>query len=127
MSLAIALTIISSKLIRAVDNYCFFFFNDTATTEIYTLSLHDALPISQLVRDQGRPPWGARDQGVCPGQPGERSEEHTSELQSPCNLVCRLLLEKKKKEKKRVIDGVCVWRAVGARILDHWYVEVVVR
>src|SRR2546426_7063142 len=74
-----------------------FFFNDTATTEIYTLSLHDALPIS---------PDGAADRlvGHHVADDGERahdrhdarSEEHTSELQSPCNLVCRLLLEKKK-------------------------------
>src|SRR2546430_13921479 len=75
----------------------FFFFNDTATTEIYTLSLHDALPIS------GSPPlWGRgrrsphrRGRGAQP----ERSEEHTSELQSQSNLVCRLLLEKKKKKR----------------------------
>src|SRR5260370_28066400 len=72
-----------------------FFFNDTATTEIYTLSLHDALPISQ--RRQVR----RRDEGTChhSGGAGEgegRSEEHTSELQSHLNLVCRLLLEKKK-------------------------------
>src|SRR5256885_3579778 len=76
----------------------FFFFNDTATTEIYTLSLHDALPIfpqacGKLIR--GHPV------GTWPGRPvvilQARSEEHTSELQSPCNLVCRLLLEKKKK------------------------------
>src|SRR5256885_17203267 len=71
----------------------FFFFNDTATTEIYTLSLHDALPISYVY--QGTPlttlPAGA---SVTPLL--TRSEEHTSELQSPCNLVCRLLLEKKK-------------------------------
>src|SRR2546430_14696067 len=73
----------------------FFFFNDTATTEIYTLSLHDALPICKrldvahakaalaLIEDE-------RFDGV------RRSEEHTSELQSQSNLVCRLLLEKKK-------------------------------
>src|SRR5574337_2087316 len=69
----------------------FFFFNDTATTEIYTLSLHDALPIC-LRRDAPSP------SGFRPGQaaPCARSEEHTSELQSPLNLVCRLLLEKKK-------------------------------
>src|SRR6266446_10068882 len=76
----------------------FFFFNDTATTEIYTLSLHDALPIYLLEHeaDVGDAVRG----GV--GEPGyaERSEEHTSELQSPCNLVCRLLLEKKKKNKE---------------------------
>src|SRR5574340_1749828 len=68
----------------------FFFFNDTATTEIYTLSLHDALPIC---RTRARP-W-KRPCGLwmtwC-----DRSEEHTSELQSPKDLVCRLLLEKKK-------------------------------
>src|SRR2546426_3677443 len=98
----------------------FFFFNDTATTEIYTLSLHDALPILPrplllaLLGDHlgGRP----RDEllvGELGGeprqlllQPGQlarqapRSEEHTSELQSPCNLVCRLLLEKKKKHRE---------------------------
>src|SRR2546430_8704646 len=73
--------------------YCFFFFNDTATTEIYTLSLHDALPISSRWRSIM---WcrGERT-GRLPGTPS-RSEEHTSELQSQSNLVCRLLLEKKK-------------------------------
>src|SRR2546426_4088379 len=90
--------------------FIFFFFNDTATTEIYTLSLHDALPIWERA---------AVPQGVVSGDSGaekrrcfrsveafrnrgqrlhRRSEEHTSELQSPCNLVCRLLLEKKKKK-----------------------------
>src|SRR5438552_14958150 len=69
-----------------------FFFNDTATTEIYTLSLHDALPIciERLAEQQqlGRP--------LLTHQPRQqRSEEHTSELQSPDHLVCRLLLEKK--------------------------------
>src|SRR6267378_8030929 len=72
---------------------CFcFFFNDTATTEIYTLSLHDALPTSsRRPRPASRAPpaW-------CP--PPSRSEEHTSELQSRRDLVCRLLLEKKKKK-----------------------------
>src|SRR6185436_21081301 len=71
----------------------FFFFNDTATTEIYTLSLHDALPIfpARTVASQFQPysrGWSTR----AP----RRSEEHTSELQSPDQLVCRLLLEKKK-------------------------------
>src|ERR1017187_8750615 len=72
-----------------------FFFNDTATTEIYTLSLHDALPIS--VRRRGSHParlHPERFQGRA--HRGHRSEEHTSELQSPMYLVCRLLLEKKK-------------------------------
>src|SRR2546430_17709111 len=84
----------------------FFFFNDTATTEIYTLSLHDALPISARAnhRPAGRRPWPpwrggrARSRGPPPRAADlrSRSEEHTSELQSQSNLVCRLLLEKKK-------------------------------
>src|SRR5256885_10386181 len=101
-----------------------FFFNDTATTEIYTLSLHDALPISHERFPGRRPKPGVSDDRF-PAPAGRanfrrllklaisqlggahslksaaagraRSEEHTSELQSPCNLVCRLLLEKKKK------------------------------
>src|SRR5256885_4240217 len=83
----------------------FFFFNDTATTEIYTLSLHDALPISTGTRPRFF--CVIRQRANCaprlpapmmPTRTGKvvRSEEHTSELQSPCNLVCRLLLEKKK-------------------------------
>src|SRR5256885_12824368 len=87
--------------------YSFFFFNDTATTEIYTLSLHDALPIS--IQSKSLPwqvDWHGNLCGTIHGENGpiphnggqpQRSEEHTSELQSPCNLVCRLLLEKKKK------------------------------
>src|SRR6266850_7428592 len=71
--------------------FVFFFFNDTATTEIYTLSLHDALPIS--IHPTHEPCKCAPDSRACDEL---RSEEHTSELQSPCNLVCRLLLEKKK-------------------------------
>src|SRR5256885_6293231 len=89
--------------------FSFFFFNDTATTEIYTLSLHDALPISDvrnathalldIVDDRSRI-LGAR---IVRGRHRQiRSEEHTSELQSPCNLVCRLLLEKKKKDLMRL-------------------------
>src|SRR2546430_7366274 len=77
----------------------FFFFNDTATTEIYTLSLHDALPIysaERMARDLAErfPLNTAINRYWLP-----RSEEHTSELQSQSNLVCRLLLEKKKKQK----------------------------
>src|SRR5256885_4791862 len=73
----------------------FFFFNDTATTEIYTLSLHDALPISpSCCSTRATLPSSPRS-----GRRRSRSEEHTSELQSPCNLVCRLLLEKKKKRR----------------------------
>src|SRR5260221_4758476 len=95
--------------------YCmvtfFFFFNDTATTEIYTLSLHDALPISS---------WDVRYQEASrasaavsePALAGRRilelvrSEEHTSELQSHSDLVCRLLLEKK---KNNITDYDNVW------------------
>src|SRR3989442_3375763 len=82
----------------------FFFFNDTATTEIYTLSLHDALPISARLpaRNPASPRSAAPAKPVraprwprC-WRPGSRSEEHTSELQSRPHLVCRLLLEKKK-------------------------------
>src|SRR2546427_9649003 len=77
--------------------FFFFFFNDTATTEIYTLSLHDALPISfdHQLRSLPDPFGRARTHALDLG----RSEEHTSELQSQSNLVCRLLLEKKKKKK----------------------------
>src|SRR5258708_23990151 len=75
----------------------FFFFNDTATTEIYTLSLHDALPIYPCPGWARRCCRGRRRSRRCARQPGSaRSEEHTSELQSPDHLVCRLLLEKKK-------------------------------
>src|SRR2546426_4988447 len=88
-----------------------FFFNDTATTEIYTLSLHDALPIclyhlpsACIQAGEGRTRecieehdlFLDRDRTVLLLGQDVRSEEHTSELQSPCNLVCRLLLEKKK-------------------------------
>src|SRR5438309_3241340 len=76
------------------DFNAFFFFNDTATTEIYTLSLHDALPIS-IRCACGRNPEVERYEDRR--QQGHRSEEHTSELQSQFHLVCRLLLEKKKK------------------------------
>src|SRR5438093_9656176 len=87
--------------------YFFFFFNHPATTEIYTLSLHDALPILRITRRIAS--WraalsrtsfsGLMTSPAC-RRPCRRSEEHTSELQSLTNLVCRLLLEKKKKKKK---------------------------
>src|SRR2546427_4785199 len=88
--------------------FLFFFFNDTATTEIYTLSLHDALPICPFQRrdvlvechlENGRfefVDWAKRAAGGVCKLAVRRSEEHTSELQSQSNLVCRLLLEKKK-------------------------------
>src|SRR5437762_9891143 len=107
---------------RSTSHYSVFFFIDTPTTVIYTLSLHDALPISSVV---GYQPGGPRmavyyatkayvlsfskglsreldgsGVSVTALSPGPRSEEHTSELQSPMYLVCRLLLEKKKKKKK---------------------------
>src|SRR2546425_12858346 len=80
--------------------FFFFFFNDTATTEIYTLSLHDALPISDvsLARIAASSISGRSDTRRRIGSENSlRSEEHTSELQSLAYLVCRLLLEKKKK------------------------------
>src|SRR2546423_15501414 len=74
----------------------FFFFNDTATTEIYTLSLHDALPIcSDRCTIRPAPRWSRRHPMPLPTPSRSRSEEHTSELQSLAYLVCRLLLEKK--------------------------------
>src|SRR5258708_21535974 len=81
-----------------------FFFNDTATTEIYTLSLHDALPISE------RSGKNSRSMTCVLGNHGlyrypSRSEEHTSELQSPDHLVCRLLLEKKNFVKTRLLEA----------------------
>src|SRR5947209_10297505 len=76
--------------------YIFFFFNDTATTEIYTLSLHDALPIFTT---RTRPTTAQRRHASRCTCSSIRSEEHTSELQSRQYLVCRLLLEKKKKNK----------------------------
>src|SRR2546425_13125166 len=106
----------SSPMILTLLYSFFFFFNDTATTEIYTLSLHDALPISTASgsmsctrRHCTRPP--ARAPPPAPTRPPPasrwptysyttRSEEHTSELQSLAYLVCRLLLEKKKKKTR---------------------------
>src|SRR2546430_10196226 len=81
--------------------FFFFFFNDTATTEIYTLSLHDALPISNTCGSTSADPtsWrpASQKRATNCSPTAVRSEEHTSELQSQSNLVCRLLLEKKKK------------------------------
>src|SRR5947208_11296852 len=88
-----------------------FFFTDTAATEIYTLSLHDALPISSIPdavdasriaavgsMPMARPVGPTRSAAISRSM---RSEEHTSELQSPDHLVCRLLLEKKKRRRRR--------------------------
>src|SRR5215203_5074312 len=90
-------TLLSTK----ISNFStfFFFFNDTATTEIYTLSLHDALPIyARLARRSGSAPQAASESRSRRTSSSSRSEEHTSELQSRQYLVCRLLLEKKKKK-----------------------------
>src|SRR2546430_6616171 len=103
--------------------YFFFFFNDTATTEIYTLSLHDALPIFATRQPISSLGWvrfyWARTKfspltprradlllSFIPRRPLRRSEEHTSELQSQSNLVCRLLLEKKKQKRTPPIHAV---------------------
>src|SRR5689334_24646128 len=82
----------------------FFFFNDTATTEIYTLSLHDALPIFSETTSarSANGPEALFDDRLVDEILELRSEEHTSELQSQFHLVCRLLLEKKKKKKKKI-------------------------
>src|SRR2546429_6696108 len=98
-------------MLPSIDLVCFFFFNDTATTEIYTLSLHDALPIWRATGSQRSSTvcraWGrtsrpcptvssSEARPACGARRSKRSEEHTSELQSRLHLVCRLLLEKKK-------------------------------
>src|SRR5712672_4671953 len=93
--------------IRLFFFFFFFFFNDTATTEIYTLSLHDALPISGCAaltstarKSTFTAIWPSSTFATTPA----RSEEHTSELQSLAYLVCRLLLEKKKKNQTHIHD-----------------------
>src|SRR5256885_11465561 len=99
--------------------FFFFFFNDTATTEIYTLSLHDALPICHVDAAAARV-IGLNALELAGRKVLQRSEEHTSELQSPCNLVCRLLLEKKKKQSARIIPTyykyhtVSTWQLIRA-------------
>src|SRR5260370_28792737 len=103
---------LSLRSVTLAAGLSLFFFNDTATTEIYTLSLHDALPISAARPSRSRSAGlsgpascthaAARPQGPSPSRRrSRRSEEHTSELQSHLNLVCRLLLEKKKNKYKR--------------------------
>src|SRR5471032_3671021 len=103
----------------------FFFFNDTATTEIYTLSLHDALPIC----DRDRRPGTGRGDVDRRLQSVHRSEEHTSELQSHHDLVCRLLLEKKKQKTLIAVQEYNTTHACltpltmqysGRVLLVHW-------
>src|SRR6266581_7402126 len=89
-----------------------FFLNDTATTEIYTLSLHDALPISSPVTARATSSVAPRGRDSPGCTAATRSEEHTSELQSPVQLVCSLLLEKKN------AYSVWTWKRASFGILD---------
>src|ERR1041385_9531122 len=95
-----------------------FFFNDTATTEIYTLSLHDAFPISPppLPPVPGKQPIGK----AVVDKPRDRSEEHTSELQSRLHFVCRLLLEKKNVEIGRCFFYVSFTVLCGVRLYPRF-------
>src|SRR2546428_6870183 len=109
-------------MLRYLCIFYFFFFNDTATTEIYTLSLHDALPICRPWRcccsradspanptaRGGTPPGRTRAEAPPRSRSAPRSEEHTSELQSRSDLVCRLLLEKKKREAAHIPQPVAL-------------------
>src|SRR3989442_10521323 len=104
-----------------LPSFIFFFFNDTATTEIYTLSLHDALPICPAPsRRPGRRAAGCRCARACNRH---RSEEHTSELQSRPHLVCRLLLEKKKNKHettaRATISSIMPNVRVGNFLITH--------
>src|SRR2546427_9629445 len=112
------------KNITQLYNYVFFFFNDTATTEIYTHSLHDALPISagralsaaELAALYLNLAPADRDAAEAAVLDTGRSEEHTSELQSQSNLVCRLLLEKKKNTNVHTYNV----QTVSTTPLRHW-------
>src|SRR5438132_9698408 len=103
--------------LRLVLFFRFFFFNDTATTEIYTLSLHDALPISFVLIPRANIFSRLRKTVICrTAPPNVRSEEHTSELQSHSDLVCRLLLEKKKnKHRPRTATTTTIGRQATTR------------
>src|SRR5262249_60440538 len=117
--------ILSLSLISFFSFVPFFFFNDPATPEIYTLSLHDALPIylrqgaspgGDICFQQGEesppgPPRTARRRARLRQPWQRRSEEHTSELQSLTNLVCRLLLEKKKNKQRQNVQDTCCMAA----------------
>src|SRR5258706_15838183 len=96
-------------MVSSQASHRFFFFNDTATTEIYTLSLHDALPISAARYSRCTCDNSFRATPTPRVSSRRRSEEHTSELQSLTNLVCRLLLEKKKKDQ----DWITIYRLFG--------------
>src|SRR2546422_8241960 len=114
---------------RVVRLYIFFFFNDTATTEIYTLSLHDALPILQEIKQIYShidilvnnaaihyPQNDIRKITAAQLEKTFRSEEHTSELQSRLHLVCRLLLEKKKTDHIEPRAHILKWHAHSPRL-----------
>src|SRR5438309_4459083 len=128
MTVSIDLNIASIAVTYTIGTNTSFFFNDTATTEIYTLSLHDALPIfDEQISAFPRAAWkSAFSQAKT--RTSKRSEEHTSELQSQFQLVCRLLLEKKKSKInrqssnlyrsdfhwRRRAGGLCQWYRVDA-------------
>src|SRR2546422_4370465 len=100
----------------------FFFFNDTATTEIYTLSLHDALPIcmwAAAAPARAHLVYGIEDADSWATDAHKRSEEHTSELQSRLHLVCRLLLEKKKKTLPRFSGAATRTQTGSASLARH--------
>src|SRR5438270_3355859 len=106
---SLALYYVLVGLLLVLTFVLFFFFNDTATTEIYTLSLHDALPIFAVREVAGHPGVQHVEDDVLVRT--HRSEEHTSELQSQSNLVCRLLLEKKKSRHARQdVRGLALFR-----------------
>src|SRR2546422_2848994 len=112
-------------MLRALISSSFFFFNDTATTEIYTLSLHDALPIYLAAQKENLLLERLQLLLVVParvlraGAGDARSEEHTSELQSRLHLVCRLLLEKKKKRDSCLPHRSRAWSNARPVPLPH--------
>src|SRR3989442_6373157 len=122
------LSVVSLSWLLHVSVFFFFFFNDTATTEIYTLSLHDALPISAggaRARAAGASADRAEPARVS-ASTSSRSEEHTSELQSRPHLVCRLLLEKKKTTRIDTQVQLSSPHGIARRLRrdyrDYWYV-----
>src|SRR2546430_10338864 len=115
MQMLCNLSLITSPLNKASLLF-FFFFNDTATTEIYTLSLHDALPIYPRWRRFWRRSGVSSPTMKQSRRPPRRSEEHTSELQSQSNIVCRLLLEKK--NNMLPIDQMAHYRLVSADVAE---------
>src|SRR6476661_11221424 len=113
MQIALFLSFLHFPFYPISHRLFFFFFNDTATTEIYTLSLHDALPICLVGAAGQRRPGAGRD---VRRDRRDRSEEHTSELQSHLKVVCRLLLEKKK--TTRILSKTL--RRTGRNAIHKW-------